>query len=80
MRFRLSPEWCILIKRLKVPPFRRKPESLCAEARIEFLVLSVFARGLFRRAAAGKPSADVADAGAQIAVQHPFGGASGGGD
>ncbi|MGI9296778.1 MAG: hypothetical protein ACR2QC_02635 [Gammaproteobacteria bacterium] len=26
-RFRLSPEWCILIKRLKVPPFRRKPES-----------------------------------------------------
>ncbi|MGI9298280.1 MAG: hypothetical protein ACR2QC_10320 [Gammaproteobacteria bacterium] len=27
-RFRLSPEWCILIKRLKVPPFRRKPESL----------------------------------------------------
>ncbi|MGI9298056.1 MAG: hypothetical protein ACR2QC_09170 [Gammaproteobacteria bacterium] len=27
MRFRLSPEWCVLIKRLKVPPFRRKPES-----------------------------------------------------
>ncbi|MGI9298142.1 MAG: hypothetical protein ACR2QC_09630 [Gammaproteobacteria bacterium] len=27
MRFRLSPEWCILIERLKVPPFRRKPES-----------------------------------------------------
>ncbi|MGI9297244.1 MAG: hypothetical protein ACR2QC_05015 [Gammaproteobacteria bacterium] len=27
MRFRLSPEWCILIRRLKVPPFRRKPES-----------------------------------------------------
>ncbi|MGI9297960.1 MAG: hypothetical protein ACR2QC_08685 [Gammaproteobacteria bacterium] len=27
-RFRLSPEWRILIKRLKVPPFRRKPESL----------------------------------------------------
>ncbi|MGI9296766.1 MAG: hypothetical protein ACR2QC_02565 [Gammaproteobacteria bacterium] len=26
-RFRLSPEWRILIKRLKVPPFRRKPES-----------------------------------------------------
>ncbi|MGI9296811.1 MAG: hypothetical protein ACR2QC_02805 [Gammaproteobacteria bacterium] len=26
-RFRLSPEWCILIKGLKVPPFRRKPES-----------------------------------------------------
>ncbi|MGI9296976.1 MAG: hypothetical protein ACR2QC_03660 [Gammaproteobacteria bacterium] len=24
MRFRLSPEWCILIRRLKVPPFRRK--------------------------------------------------------
>ncbi|MGI9297212.1 MAG: hypothetical protein ACR2QC_04850 [Gammaproteobacteria bacterium] len=23
-----SPEWRILIKRLKVPPFRRKPESL----------------------------------------------------
>ncbi|MGI9297952.1 MAG: hypothetical protein ACR2QC_08645, partial [Gammaproteobacteria bacterium] len=23
-RFRLSPEWRILIKRLKVPPFRRK--------------------------------------------------------
>ncbi|MGI9298041.1 MAG: hypothetical protein ACR2QC_09095 [Gammaproteobacteria bacterium] len=27
MRFRLSPEWRILIRRLKVPPFRRKPES-----------------------------------------------------
>ncbi|MGI9296332.1 MAG: hypothetical protein ACR2QC_00360 [Gammaproteobacteria bacterium] len=26
-RFRLLPEWCILIRRLKVPPFRRKPES-----------------------------------------------------
>ncbi|MGI9298772.1 MAG: hypothetical protein ACR2QC_12870 [Gammaproteobacteria bacterium] len=26
-RFRLSPEWRILIKRLKVPPFLRKPES-----------------------------------------------------
>ncbi|MGI9296827.1 MAG: hypothetical protein ACR2QC_02885 [Gammaproteobacteria bacterium] len=29
-RFRLSPEWRILIKRLKAPPFRRKPESLCS--------------------------------------------------
>ncbi|MGI9296969.1 MAG: hypothetical protein ACR2QC_03625 [Gammaproteobacteria bacterium] len=27
MRFRLSPEWRILIKGLKVPPFRRKRES-----------------------------------------------------
>ncbi|MGI9296923.1 MAG: hypothetical protein ACR2QC_03385 [Gammaproteobacteria bacterium] len=31
-RFRLSPEWRILIKRLKVPPFRRKPESLSPKA------------------------------------------------
>ncbi|MGI9298244.1 MAG: hypothetical protein ACR2QC_10140 [Gammaproteobacteria bacterium] len=33
MRFRLSPEWRILIKRLKTPPFRRKPESHSSESR-----------------------------------------------